>query len=112
MRQEVPSRLSTMTAEKTLNDLADDNVGRWIRRFPDRPLVAKEIRRGVGGSPQHREISFFDQLREYREEVFLRRLALEKQERETMGDNYDPRLVKLSQEEIDRDYDSINLDDF
>lgn len=107
----MPSRLSTMTAEKTLNDLADDNVGRWIRRFP----IDLWWRRKYGvawGSPQHREISFFDQLREYREEVFLRRLALEKQERETMGDNYDPRLVKLSQEEIDRDYDSINLDDF
>ena len=107
----MPSRLSTQRAEPTLNDVTDRGVERWLSQFP----IDLWWRRKYGvawGSPQHREISFFDQLREYREEVFLRRLALEKQERETMGDNYDPRLVKLSQEEIDRDYDSINLDDF
>lgn len=111
MRQETLSRLSTPKAEPTLNDTLDQSVTRWLTRFP----LDLWWRRKYGvawGSPQHRVISFFDQLREYREEVFLRRLALEKQEREAMGDNYDPRLVKLSQEEIDRDYDSINLDDF
>lgn len=57
-------------------------------------------------------MSFFDQLHEYREEVLLQRMAREKQEREAMGDDYDSRVLQLSQEEIDEDYDSINLDDF
>ena len=57
-------------------------------------------------------MSFFDQLHEYREEVLLLRMARERQEREVMGDDYDSRVLRLSQEEIDEDYDSINLDDF
>lgn len=57
-------------------------------------------------------MSFFDQLHEYREEVLLQRMARERQEREVMGDDYDSRVLWLSQEEIDEDYDSINLDDF
>lgn len=57
-------------------------------------------------------MSFFDQLHEYREEVLLQRMAREKQERKAMGDDYDSRVLQLSQEEIDEDYDSINLDDF
>ncbi len=57
-------------------------------------------------------MSFFDQLHEYREEVLLRRLAVEQRERDIQGDDYDSRVVKLSQEQIDEDYDSINLDDF
>lgn len=57
-------------------------------------------------------MSFFGQLHEYREEVLLQRMAREKQERKAMGDDYDSRVLQLSQEEIDEDYDSINLDDF
>jgi predicted lipid-binding transport protein (Tim44 family) len=57
-------------------------------------------------------MSFFDQLREYREEVLLKRIAQEQSERDAMGDDYDSRVVKLSQEEIDEDYENINLDDF
>ena len=57
-------------------------------------------------------MSFFDQLHEYREEVLLQRMARERQERAVMGDDYDSRVLRLSQEEIDEDYDSINLDDF
>ena len=57
-------------------------------------------------------MSFFDQLHEYREEVLLQRMARERQEHEVMGDDYDSRVLRLSQEEIDEDYDSINLDDF
>lgn len=57
-------------------------------------------------------MSFFDQLHEYCEEVLLQRMARERQEREVMGDDYDSRVLRLSQEEIDEDYDSINLDDF
>ena len=57
-------------------------------------------------------MSFFDQLHEYREEVLLQRMARERQEREAMGDDYGARVLRLSQEESDEDYDSINLDDF
>lgn len=42
----------------------------------------------------------------------MQRMAREKQERKAMGDDYDSRVLQLSQEEIDEDYDSINLDDF
>ena len=111
MRQETTSRRSTPKAELTLNDTLDQSVTRWLTRFPLDLWWRRK--HGVSfGSPQHRAMSFFDQLHEYREEVLLQRMAREKQEREAMGDDYDSRVLQLSQEEIDEDYDSINLDDF
>lgn len=111
MRQETLSRLSTPKAEPTLNDTLDQSVERWLTRFPLDLWWRRK--HGVSfGSPQHRAMSFFDQLHEYREEVLLQRMARERQEREVMGDDYDSRVLRLSQEEIDEDYDSINLDDF
>lgn len=111
MRQETLSRLSTPKAEPTLNDTLDQSVTRWLTRFP-LDLWWRRKHCVSFGSPQHRVTSFFDQLHEYREEVLLQRMAREKQEREAMGDDYDSRVLQLSQEEIDEDYDSINLDDF
>ena len=111
MRQETTSRRSTPKAEPTLNDTLDQSVTRWLTRFPLDLWWRRK--HGVSfGSPQHRVTSFFDQLHEYREEVLLQRMAREKQERKAMGDDYDSRVLQLSQEEIDEDYDSINLDDF
>ena len=111
MRQETLSRLSTPKAEPTLNDTLDQSVTRWLTRFPLDLWWRRK--HGVSfGSPQHRAMSFFDQLREYREEVLLKRIAQEQSERDAMGDDYDSRVVKLSQEEIDEDYENINLDDF
>lgn len=111
MRQETLSRLSTPKAEPTLNDTLDRSVEWWLTRFPLDLWWRRK--HGVSfGSPQHRATSFFDQLHEYREEVLLQRMARERQEREVMGDDYDSRVLRLSQEEIDEDYDSINLDDF
>lgn len=111
MRQETLSRLSTPKAEPTLNDTLDQSVTRWLTRFP-LDLWWRRKHDVSFGSPQHRAMSFFDQLHEYREEVLLQRMAREKQERKAMGDDYDSRVLQLSQEEIDEDYDSINLDDF
>ena len=111
MRQETTSRRSTPKAELTLNDTLDRSVERWLTRFPLDLWWRRK--HGVSfGSPQHRAMSFFDQLHEYREEVLLQRMARERQEREVLGDDYDSRVLRLSQEEIDEDYDSINLDDF
>lgn len=107
----MPSRLSTQRAEPTLNDVTDRGVERWLSQFPI-DLWWRRKYRVAYGSPRHRAMSFFDQLHEYREEVLLQRMAREKQEREAMGDDYDSRVLQLSQEEIDEDYDSINLDDF
>jgi hypothetical protein len=111
MRQETPSRLSTSRREPTLNDVVDADVERWIVQFPI-DLWWRRKHAVAYGSPRHRAMSFFDQLHEYREEVLLRRLAVEQRERDIQGDDYDSRVVKLSQEQIDEDYDSINLDDF
>lgn len=107
----MPSRLSTQRAEPTLNDVTDRGVERWLSQFPI-DLWWRRKYRVAYGSPRHRAMSFFDQLREYREEVLLKRIAQEQSEREMMGDDYDSRVVKLSQEEIDEDYEDINLDDF
>lgn len=107
----MPSRLSTKRAESTLNDALDNGVERWLKRFPI-DLWWRRKYNVAYGSPQHRAMSFFDQLQEYREELTLQRLIREHQEREAMGDDYDSRVLKMSQEEIDEDYDNINLDDF
>ena len=100
----MPSRLSTQRAEPTLNDVIDRGVERWLSQFPI-DLWWRRKYRIAYGSPRHRAMSFFDQ-------VLLKRIAQEQSEREMMGDDYDSRVVKLSQEEIDEDYENINLDDF
>ena len=107
----MPSRLSTQRAEPTLHAVTDRGVERWLSQIPI-DLWWRRKYRVAYGSPRHRAMSFFDQLREYREEVLLKRIAQEQSERDAMGDDYDARVVKQSQEEIDEDYENINLDDF
>lgn len=103
MKQEIHSRYSTNQA-KTLNDEIDDSVRRWLSRFPVDIWWRK--RHGVAfGSSQHRETSLFDELREYREELRLR-------SRDDLGVGRDDRVLQLTQDEIDADYENIDLDDF
>lgn len=60
------------------------------------------------GSPEHRAMNFIDMLVEYQEDEEVRRLR----ERASMEEyeNYDG--VKISQEEIDSDYDNLDLKQF
>lgn len=60
------------------------------------------------GSPEHRAMNFIDMLIEYKEDEELRRMKekIEKEEWEDVGG------VKVSQEEIDSDYESLDLQQF
>lgn len=66
------------------------------------------------GSPQHREMNFIDMFIEYKEEVLFNKYLNEddKEENEDLGLNVEGSEVKLTQEEIDKDYDEMDLTQF
>ena len=57
------------------------------------------------GSPEHRAMNFIDMLIEYQEDEEVRRAR----ERAIMEEYEDTGGMKISQEEIDSDYDNLDL---
>jgi hypothetical protein len=62
------------------------------------------------GSQQHREMNFIDMCIEYQEELLLKKSVNNDEDFEI--DNDDTEVVKLSNEEIDEDYNSLDLSQF
>ena len=60
------------------------------------------------GSPEHRAMNFIDMLIEYQEDEEVRRAR----ERAIMEEYEDTGGMKISQEEIDSDYDNLDLKQF
>lgn len=60
------------------------------------------------GSPEHRAMNFIDMLIEYQEDEEVRRAR----ERAIMEEYEDAGGMKISQEEIDSDYDNLDLKQF
>lgn len=70
------------------------------------------------GSQQHRAMSFIDMLIEYREEIVVKRVQKEYRERQEflqnkeLGLDTDDRVVKMSKQEIDDEYENLDLSQF
>jgi len=70
------------------------------------------------GSSRHREMNFIDMLIEYQEELLVNRILTTEnvkdiQEDEELGlANVPKNTIPLSQEDIDKDYESLNLEQF
>lgn len=64
------------------------------------------------GSPTHREMNFIDMYIEYQEELLLNEIAVEEDNEDVVLGNNDSEVVKLSKQEIDEDYDNLDLSKF
>lgn len=72
------------------------------------------------GSRQHREMNFIDMLVEYREDLLLKELSKKEEEREEadfdrqfgLDKGSSKEVVHMTQEEIDEDYDNLDLSQF
>lgn len=66
------------------------------------------------GSSQHREMNFIDMYIEYQEELLLKEKIYEEDIEEDidLGINNGKEVVKLSKQEIDDDYDNLDLSQF
>ena len=70
------------------------------------------------GSQQHRDMNFIDMLVEYREEIVIDRLVKEyesekeQQENINLGLKDNQEVIRLSKEQIDDDYDNLDLSQF
>ena len=70
------------------------------------------------GSQQHRSMNFIDMLIEYREEIVVNRVRREYQERQEylankeLGLESDSKVMKMSKEEIDDEYENLDLTKF
>lgn len=72
------------------------------------------------GSKQHREMNFIDMLIEYQEELLINKSLTEYDadeeeiENEILGltDNSEKKVVKLSESQIDEDFENLDLEQF
>ena len=73
------------------------------------------------GSQQHRDMNFIDMLIEYREEIVINEFKKEYRQKQEEQDNRDlglaeensnKKVIHLSQEQIDDDYDNLDLSQF
>lgn len=70
------------------------------------------------GSQAHREMNFIDMSIEYQEELFFKelieedKLKEEEKENHALGLSSDKEVVKLTNEEIDNDYENLDLSQF
>lgn len=70
------------------------------------------------GSQVHREMNFIDMYIEHQEELLLQKVSdnyseeQDEEENKTLGIHGDKEVVKLSKEEIDEDYENLDLSKF
>lgn len=64
------------------------------------------------GSPTHREMNFIDMYIEYQEELLLNEIVSEEDNEDIVLGNNDSEVVHLSKQEIDEDYDNLDLSKF
>lgn len=106
-----------ITSNKTsINRKAIDFIFDW-HRFPIDFWWRKKYNIPFGSS-RHREMNFIDMLIEYQEELLVNRILTPEslqdiQEDEELGlGNVPSNTVPLSQEDIDRDYENLDLEQF
>lgn len=114
-----------LQTEKNQEPTLENSVDRFLFRWHDFPFdYWWRKRHGVAfGSSAHREMSFLDMYIEWREDLMITR-ALEKQGADEEGgwtqEDYaniglsskNGSEVRLTQEEIDEDYENLNLEEF
>ena len=67
------------------------------------------------GSAAHREMNFIDMFIEYQEEVIIKRAQLKEQRKEEedwLGKERLENMVQMSQQEIDDDYENIDIENY
>ena len=67
------------------------------------------------GSAAHREMNFIDMFIEYQEEVIIKRAQLKEQRKEEedwFGKERFENMVQMSQQEIDDDYENIDIENY
>lgn len=67
------------------------------------------------GSVAHREMNFIDMFIEYQEEVIIKRAQLNEQRKEEedwLGKERLENMVQMSQQEIDEDYENIDIENY
>ena len=67
------------------------------------------------GSAAHREMNFIDMFIEYQEEVIIKRAQLNEQRKEEedwLGKERLENMVQMSQQEIDDDYENIDIENY
>ena len=67
------------------------------------------------GSAAHREMNFIDMFIEYQEEVIIKRAQLKEQHKEEedwLGKERLENMVQMSQQEIDDDYENIDIENY
>jgi len=99
----------------------ENSVDRWIFRWHDFPFDFwwRKKYHIPFGSSAHREMSFIDMYIEWREDLIINR-SLEQQEGWTEEDDealglkpQNPsNVVKMSQQEIEKDYEDLDLESF
>ena len=97
-----------------------DDVDRYITDWHNFPLDYwwRKKYNVPFGSQQHRSMSFIDMLIEYREEIVVNRVRKEYQERQEylankeLGLESDSKVVKMTKEEIDDEYENLDLTKF
>lgn len=85
-------------------------IVQWDNRFPLDYWWRKKYNVPFG-SAKHREMSFIDMYLEWEEERWINDLK-NKSESEDEDWKRDENVVNVSQEEIDRDFESLNLEEF
>ena len=97
----------------------NESVDRFIFTWHDFPfdLWWRKRHSVAFGSSAHREMSFIDMYIEWREELILSKAFAEKdsdwlEENDTLEIGSNKEVVRMTQEEIEDDYDNLNLEDF
>lgn len=103
---------ATVEPKRCIDDFISDwhnfPIDYWWRRKYNVPF----------GSKQHREMNFIDMLIEYREEIAMVELVenykrrKEEQENRELGLDGGKEVIKLSKEQIDDDYENLDLSQF
>lgn len=97
-----------MSKNKTLNEEVDYFVLKW-----DEFAIDYWWRKRYNipfGSSQHREMNFIDMAVEYREQINFMRATNERDE--PIRSEEDERVVRMTEEEIDEDYENLDLSKF
>lgn len=102
---------------KALNKRVDDFLLIW-HQFPIDYWWRKKYNVPFGSS-KHREMNFIDMFVEFQEEIEMNKMikslddAANKTENEMLGlESEDQKVVPMSKEEIDSDYNSLDLTQF
>lgn len=105
--------------EKTLTEKVNNFIFLW-HQFPIDYWWRKKYRVAFG-SAQHREMNPIDMLIEYREDLMMNKAlydetsSREEEENEALGLNEDKskrKEVKVTKEEIDEDYENLDLSQY